>query len=581
MINKVKKAVALGAAATLGLTLAACGGDGESSSLKENELVVKAGAKFESADPARIYYGVQIAHFRRTLYRGLVAFNMSSDAKEGTTPVADLATDTGTATNGQKTWSFTVKDGVKWEDGSDITCGDFAYGASRIFATDKILGGPLYLIDYLDIPKNDDGSSKYKGPYVDDAAGQAMFDKAVSCEGNTITYKFNKPWADFPLAVAGTLMADPYKKSFDKADQGTWKVLSNGPYKLDKGTWSKDKGALMVRNENYDAKTDDPAQLRKALPDSIDYAVDSRANAPALINDAMIADKGDTRYTISTSRVQPQQFSKLTGDVAKRWLSTDTPYNSYLVPNFKQKVMQNPAVREALAVSTNLNGYLEAIGGDKVGTPAETIINPSNPGGKANPAFAKDDNNNGDPKAAAKILKDAGVATPVKIKVGYGQTDANDKGFAVLAAGWDEAGFETELAPLSDTYYDVIGKADDDYDVTWAGWAADWPGQNTVLGPLFDGRGVTKDSCNPNYGCYQSDEYNALYDSGVLATTPDAQIKGYQAADALLGKDYAYIPLENTKFNWLYGSKVTGFTTSVASNGYPELGAIGVDKLVK
>lgn len=581
MINKVRKAAALGAAATLGLSLAACGGSddgGGSAGSGKNELTIKAGAKFESADPARVYYGVQIAHFRRTLYRGLVAFNMSADPKEGTKPVADLATDTGTPSNGQKTWKFTIKDNVQWEDGSPITCEDFAYGASRVFATDKIIGGPLYMIDYLDIPENEDGSSKYKGPYVDDAAGQAMFDKAVSCDGNTITYNFNKPWADFPLAAAGTLMTDPYKKDVDKADQGTWNVLANGPYKVKGGKWSKDKGATLVRNENYDKATDTPEQLRQALPDTINYAVDARSNAVELINDALIANKGADQYAISTSRVQPQQFSKLTGDVAKRWVSTDTPYNSYLVPNFKREAMKDPAVRKALAMSTNLNGYLEAIGGDKVGTPAETIINPSNPGGVDNPAFAMDKDNNGDPEAAAKVLKDAGVKTPVSIKVGYNQTDAQDKAFAVLKESWDKAGFNTKLEPLTDTYYDVIGKADDDYDVTWAGWAADWPGQNTVLGPLFDGRNTSKDACNPDYGCYNNPEFNKAYDSGVLATSPEAQIKGYQEADTILGKDYAYVPLENTKFNWLYGSKVTNFATSAASNGYPEIGLIGVEK---
>ena len=45
--------------------------------------------------------------------------------------VADAATDTGKASDGGKTWAFTLKDGLKWEDGKAVTCDDFKYGISR------------------------------------------------------------------------------------------------------------------------------------------------------------------------------------------------------------------------------------------------------------------------------------------------------------------------------------------------------------------------------------------------------------------------------------------------------------------
>ena len=68
-------------------------------------------------------------------------------------------------------WTIGLRDGVTFQDGSPITCADIAYGVSRTFATDVITGGPTYAISMLDIPKADDGSSIYKGPYVEDAAG--------------------------------------------------------------------------------------------------------------------------------------------------------------------------------------------------------------------------------------------------------------------------------------------------------------------------------------------------------------------------------------------------------------------------
>ena len=106
-----------------------------------------------------------------------------------------MATDTGTANADATQWTFTLRDGITWQDGSPVKCEDIKYGVSRTFATDVINGGPTYAIEYLDIPKADDGSSLYKGPYSGE--GQDLFDQAVVCDGNTITFKLNQPVSDF------------------------------------------------------------------------------------------------------------------------------------------------------------------------------------------------------------------------------------------------------------------------------------------------------------------------------------------------------------------------------------------------
>ena len=61
-------------------------------------------------------------------------------------------------------WSFTIRDGVTWQDGSPVTCEDFNYGVSRTFATDIITNGPTYAIPYLDIPTDADGNSGLPRP---------------------------------------------------------------------------------------------------------------------------------------------------------------------------------------------------------------------------------------------------------------------------------------------------------------------------------------------------------------------------------------------------------------------------------
>src|SRR4051794_8814856 len=119
----------------------------------------------EHLDPQRMYIGRDISSLARTVYRSWVTFPISRDVEISTTHVPDLATDSGQSSEGARTWKFTVKDGVKWEDGKPITCEDFKYGASRVFATDIITGGPNYLLTYLDIPEGKDGLPSYTGPY--------------------------------------------------------------------------------------------------------------------------------------------------------------------------------------------------------------------------------------------------------------------------------------------------------------------------------------------------------------------------------------------------------------------------------
>jgi peptide/nickel transport system substrate-binding protein len=576
-----KSTAVASAASLLGVTLlAACGGGGgnegdepqgtSGEASQGGTLKVLQHFPFEASDPQRIYYGVQLAWYRRLIYRGLLAFPMSEDPETATTPVPDLATDTGTSSKGGAVWSFTLKDGVKWEDGSDITCEDVQYGTSRVFANDLIIGGPNYTLSYIDV-------KDYPGPYKATPEQQAAFDKAVSCDGKTITFHFNKPWADFPQAVAGMMMTDPYKKSFDEGEKSKWKVLSNGPYKVEGGKWEKNKGATLVRNENYDPATDDPEQLRLALPESIDYQIDPSETAGELFNDRLIQDAPDVQNAITTARVAPTQFPQITGPVEQRYLNVLSPYNSYLLPNFNREAMKDVKVRRALAMSVDLNGYVKALGGDVAAEPGETIVNPGVSGATQNPAFAEDNNNDGDPEGARALLEEAGVTLPLPIKLAYQSSPTQDKAMAVIKEGWDAAGFDVKLEGQGDTYYDVISRPDDEFDVTWAGWGADWPSMMTVLPPLFDSRpNFSPTTCGQDYGCYQSDKFEALVDEAANAPDIDAQVKKLVEADAVLGEDVAYMPLEITKFNWLYGSKVQGFTATPASSSYPEIGAVGV-----
>jgi len=579
MVNYRKRLLAGAATVALAAGLAACGGgsssggssgSGSSEATKGGTLYYYIYAPYEHVDPQRTYVGVELSNFRRTIYRSLVAFPISTDPNTANTPVPDLATDTGTSSEGGKVWKFTIKDGVKWEDGQAITCEDFKYGASRVFATDVITGGPNYLLTYLDIPTDPKtGLPVYDGPYKND--GKQYFDKAITCDGNTITYNFKKPWPDFPLAVASLTSTDPYRKDKDQGDKSNYQMFSNGPYMIQGDQWNKNKGATFVRNPNYDASTDS-TDIRKALPDSIVFDVGQTSET---IYDRLIADSGQDQSAITSQRVPPAYYNQIQGAVADRSTLVASPYVDYLQPNFTR--ITDPKVRQALAVSTNAQAWIDAGGGDKAYKPAESIVNPTVVGYQANPSFSG--SNSGDPAAAKKLLEDAGVKMPYPIKFTYPTSETMDKMAAALKDTWDKAGFDVTLDGLGDTYYDVIQKPDKDSDVVWAGWGADWPSAITVTPPLFDSRiNLTANSDGQDYGDYKSDQFNKLVDQAQAATTLEDQTKALQEADKVLGQDTAYIPLEISQFYFLRGSKVTGYTNTPASSMYPDLGPIGVSK---
>ena len=139
-----------------------------------------------SWDPQRIATREDMAFAGRIFVRTLTAYAPSTDPDEQSRLVGDLATDTGTPSEDLRSWTFTLREGVRWQDGSPVTCEDVAYGISRTFATEEITGGPTDALAVLDIPRREDGTSTYLGPYATGKAaekGQRAFDEAVACDG--------------------------------------------------------------------------------------------------------------------------------------------------------------------------------------------------------------------------------------------------------------------------------------------------------------------------------------------------------------------------------------------------------------
>jgi peptide/nickel transport system substrate-binding protein len=578
LITHSRRLAALAAAAALTLGFAGCGGSGGNGDVSTNTdakrtQATKGGTIFsleqsvtQSLDPQRTYTGRDISNMGRLFSRSLVIFPAGElDSVKANTPIPDLATDTGQSNEDATQWSFTLKDGPVWQDGKPVTCEDLKYGVSRTFATDVITGGPNYIIGYLDVPEDSDGTPVYKGPYT--GQGQDAFDKAVTCDGNTITYRFKKPWPDFPLAIASLRSFDPYRQDQDKGAKSQLVAFSDGPYMLD-GDWNEDSGGTYVRNPEWDPKED---TNREANPDKFVFQLGIEAE---VVIDRLIADQGDDANAISSRNVTPAQYPQITGAVADRAENFASPFSNYLVPNFNR--LTNLKVRQALALATDRSGYSAALGGEKASKPSQSIVNPATPGYVANPAYGPD--GKPDIEGAKKALADSGETLPYPIKLTYPiGSGATDKAFAALKAAYDEAGFDVTLDGLdpSGPYYDTIQKPGSDSDLIWGGWGADWPSISTVIPPLFDSRvNLTKASNGQDYGNYQSDEVNAAMDAASAEPDLDKANQMWADIDQSLIDDVAYIPLDVTQNYFLHGSNVENYVNAISTSGYPDLAVI-------
>jgi len=392
----------------------------------------------------------------------------------------------------------------------------------------------------------------------------------VTCSGKTITYHFNKPWADFPYAAGSLNFLAPFRQDKDLGGKSNYQVFSDGPYKL-QGTWEKGKGGTFVRNDQYSASTD---TVRKALPDKWVFV---EGLTDEVIAQRLIADTGNDKYAITDRRVPPAlQAQAFSGAAKSRVTNPTSPYVDYLTPNFKK--LTNPKVRQALAIATDKAGWITAYGGATTSILAKSIMHPNLLGYKDANVFGAPDS--GDPAKAKQLLQEAGVPLPYPIHFTYsGGTPTSEKDAAVVKAGWEKAGFKVTLEELTDTYYDVIQNPANaaKYDVCWSGWGADWPSGSTVIPALFDDRiNISKSSNGQDYGWYANKDVDAMMDAALNKPDVTEQANSWADIDQTLAKDVAYIPLIVEKFVFLHGSGVTGYINDVQSNAYPDLAGIGV-----
>ncbi len=525
-------------------------------------------------DPQRIASRDDMAFAGRVFARTLTAYAPNTDPEAQATLVGDLATDTGRPGKDLKTWSFTLRDGVRWQDGSAVTCADVAYGISRTFATEEIAGGPTDALAVLAIPRQMDGTSTYRGPYATGAAAekaQAAFDKAVTCKGNTVTFTLSSPLSDFNELVSQPAFG-PVKKSVDRGQEGGYDIFSAGPYML-KGTWEAGAGGTFVRNPHWNRASD---PVRRAHPDEITYqeGLDTQAVAQQVMAD------GDTgRLSVSLGSAPPaiQQHITAVETLEERSVNPRTGVIDYLAPNTKHGVFTDEKVRRALAVATNRDAYVTAIGGATAADPAISLIPKSLPAAHAQDPLGV--GTKGDPARAKALLTEAGKTGPVPFTVAYRSNPTSDKAMAALVAGWRLAGFDPTTKPLTDDYFTAISdpKIGAQVDLFWSNWAPAWASASTVLQPLFDSS-INLTSAGPgrDYGYWADKKLDAQMAKVQTIADRAARERAWTDVDTSLLSRGAYIGLAERRALYIAGSDVRNLSANNVNGGVVEFGDIAV-----
>lgn len=535
-------------------------------------LVVRSTSSVFAWDPQRISARETTGFAGRVYLRTLTAYTPDS-AEGGPRLVGDLATDTGRPNKQLTAWSFTLRSGLRWQDGSPVTCADVVYGVSRSFA-EKLTGGPSYALAYLAVPKQADGLSTYQGPYATGKGakkGQQAYAKAVSCSGRTVTFHLSEPVADFDDMVSLPAFA-PFKKGVDKEGGSRYQAFSNGPYKLT-SAWRPGKGGTWVRNPAWDPETD---PIRKALPDRIEYR---EGESPQDVAEQIMRNDGDGRRSVSLDSTPPALEDQLAaiGDLDRRAVDPRSQLIDYLAPNLKSSVFKKKSARLALALATDRSAYVGALGGKRWAVPMFTLLCPAVAAHDGTDVIGAGPS--GDPAAARTRLKKAGLKLPVPITVAYRTSSTTGAAMKALAAGWKEAGFDVTLKGLGDDYFTKISRAEskDTYDVFWANWGADWPSASTVLPPLFDSRiNLTDDGSGRDYGYVDDDKLNTMMTKASRTGDDADRADAWRAADRRLVSRGDYIALAQRKSLLVAGSDVRNLAASEVYGGTVDLALTGV-----
>ncbi|MDX6262189.1 MAG: peptide/nickel transport system substrate-binding protein [Kribbellaceae bacterium] len=504
----------------------------------------------DSFDPTDTYY-VDGNQIEKLYFRALTQYKLDEKTKKPIL-VPDLAEDLGTKSADGLTWTFKLKKGIKYDDGTPVTAADFAYAIKRSFAHDLFDGGPTYQIQFFK-----DGET-YKGPFGPNGKN---YSGVETPDESTLVIHLAKKFDDLPFYAAFPMFT-PIPEKADTKKEYELKPKSTGPYKV--ASLTPGSELKLVKNPNWDPNTD---PVRHQYVDGFDFKFSQDL---VKVQRQILASNGTDANTLNYSNLDASLLNEVKDPT--QIIKGDSP----CVITFSMDTRKIPfEVRKLIAEAYPVDDWRKVAGlTPDTAIPASTYLPPAVPGYVKYelPGLTGKGKGASDPAIAQKVkdkLKELGKENfelswyysndnPITTQVNALRTSVFQKaGFKVRTIGVPSAKIRTLIgkqdAPVN------IGKAP-------ANWCSDWPTGTSWFPVLYKSDAI---ALGNSQGQLQDPKLDAEIDR-VAALSPDEQLKEWSKVDKMIMQDYLpSVPLYYAASAFPVGKNI-GHAIDDPTQGMPE-----------
>ncbi len=461
--------------------------------------------------------------FGLMLFRVMVRTLVASPAQPGPAALSltqDLATDTGTVSSDGLSWTFTLRDGVKYQSdvagGREVRSADIRYAIERGFFPS--VASPMAAAHFTDLFAGDEEFVKAPAP------GKNITGIDVS-NPKRIVFRLKRPTGDLGWRLSLPIAApvpEEYARVFDAKAVSEYgpNFASTGPYQIERGAAGSGGGPVrLVRNAAWAPATD---PIRKAYPDRIE--VSEGVDSTLVGTDSILRGEFDYNadFAIPADRIDVIRANRA---VASRLFVNPGRCINYVALNTTIKPFDSLKVRQAFAFALDRQAMRLQVGGEAAGEIAGSMIPPGTPGfeesgGREFDVFDTPEDS-GDRSRSTNLMREAGFASGTYQVEGGGErpvrvvgasTGANPRVTKEVVDALTHNGIQVELeqyAPnIALTNY--VGIPREDVAVAPSlRRCADYPDPNPIVTPLFDGLQIKKTG-NANISLINDPELNTL-----------------------------------------------------------------------
>lgn len=560
------KVAGVGAAA---LGLAACGGSKSGStatsgnassagsstgSINTAGFTVQYGSNPETLDPA-LNSAVDGGNTIITVFETLLIINENNEAVPG-------QAESWTTSEDGLTWTFTMRDGLKWSDGTELNAKDFEYSFKRMANPDTAAPYAETCLGMIDGFEEAAGFPDADGNPTVEPNLDALNVKA-SDDGKTLTIVLGYPCSYFDKIAAFAAMS-PVQKATVEANGDAWctspdTYVCNGPYMITE--WTPSERIVLTKNPNYVGGWDNS----KIVSDSITLLLleDSSASFAAYNSGEAVLIKD-----VPTDEIPSLTKAEDGGD-----FYVDTILGTYYVSlNLKRDAFKDAKVRKALSLAIDRDYVANTIMQGTYST-ADSIVGPGIVDEKGN----FHDNGNA-PYISADYEANLAEAKKLLAEAGYPNGEGyptieyscNDAGYHVplaeyLQQAWGDLGITLTISKMEWSSFTAARRAGE-YDVARNGWVMDYNDPSNMLDLFCSGNGN-------NDGKYSNPEFDAAIDASRVADVSEHFAQLHKAEDILM-EDTGCLPIAYYNDYWLQSSSLKGIWHNPYGYWYLQYGYI-------